>query len=113
VVEGSVYVGSSDGFLYALDAKNGSLKWKYETDGEILGAANWVHSPDGQMLWILVGSYDGILHCVDSTSGKAVWTYETDNYINGSPAVDNQKTVFGGCDAMIHVVSLAVCRQLR
>jgi len=106
VVGGSVFVGSSDGFLYALDAKSGSLKWKYETDGQILGAANWVRSPDGQRIWILVGSYDGILHCVDSESGKVVWTYETDNYINGSPAVGGQKTVFGGCDAMIHVVSL-------
>jgi outer membrane protein assembly factor BamB len=107
VVEGSVYVGCSDGLLYALDAKNGSFKWKYETEGEILGAANWTPSSDGRSLWILVGSYDNRLHCVDSTSGKAVWTYETDNYINGSPAVDDQKSVFGGCDALIHVVSLA------
>jgi len=106
VVEGSVYVGCSDGFLYALDAKTGSFKWKYETEGEILGAANWTRSPDGQSLWILVGSYDNRLHCVDSTSGQAVWTYETDNYINGSPTVADQKTVFGGCDAIIHVVSL-------
>ena len=33
--------------------------------------------------------------------------YETGNYVNGSPAVDHGKCVFGGCDAMIHVVSLA------
>lgn len=106
VVEGSAYVGCSDGFLYALDAKTGSFRWKYETDGEILGAANWIRSPDGGGLWILVGSYDNRLHCVDSANGRAVWTYETDNYINGSPAVADQKTVFGGCDAIIHVVSL-------
>jgi len=106
VVEGSAYVGCSDGFLYALDAKTGSFRWKYETDGEILGAANWMRSPDGAGLWILVGSYDNRLHCVDSASGQAVWTYETDNYINGSPSVADQKTVFGGCDAIIHVVSL-------
>ncbi|MHC4170514.1 MAG: outer membrane protein assembly factor BamB family protein, partial [Planctomycetota bacterium] len=106
VVAGSVYVGCADGLLYALDAKTGSFRWKYETDGEILGAANWVRSADGEGLWILVGSYDNRLHCVDSASGQAVWTYETDNYINGSPAVADQKTVFGGCDAIIHVVSL-------
>lgn len=106
VVEGSVYVGCSDGFLYALDAQTGSLQWKYATGGEILGAANWVRSPDGTGLWILVGSYDNSLHCVDSATGQAVWTYQTDNYINGSPAVADQKTVFGGCDAIIHVVSL-------
>jgi len=106
VVKGSVFVGSLDGFLYALNAENGSLKWKYETEGQIPGAANWTLSPDGQQLWILVGSYDNKLHCVDSTNGNILWTYETDNYINGSPAVDDRKAAFGGCDAMIHVVSL-------
>ncbi len=106
VVDGSVYFGCLDGFLYALNARAGTLRWKYETDGEILGAANWMRSPDGTGLWILVGSYDNMLHCVDAASGKAVWTYETDNYINGSPAVSDQKTAFGGCDAIIHVVSL-------
>jgi outer membrane protein assembly factor BamB len=49
---------------------------------------------------------------VNSATGKAVWTYETDNYINGSPAVDDKKTVFGGCDAMIHVVSLTDGREI-
>ncbi|UCF15672.1 MAG: PQQ-like beta-propeller repeat protein, partial [Phycisphaerales bacterium] len=106
VIGGHVYIGCADGFLYALDAKSGSFRWKYETDGEILGAANWMPSPDGAGLWILVGSYDNILHCVDAADGQAVWTYETDNYINGSPAVADQKTAFGGCDAIIHVVSL-------
>jgi outer membrane protein assembly factor BamB len=105
VIEDSVFVGSLDGFLYALNAKDGSLLWKYETEGQILGAANWTRSPDGR-IWILVGSYDNKLHCLDSKDGAVIWTYETDNYINGSPAVDDQKTVFGGCDALIHVVSL-------
>jgi len=134
VVEGSVFVGSSDNFLYALDAKTGRLLWKYETGGQILGAANWTRSlkkfeirnskfeiPTEGGVWILVGSYDNKLHCVDSANGKVIWTYETDSYINGSPAIDkfeirNSKfeipakgglAVFGGCDAMIHVISLA------
>jgi len=74
--------------------------------GEILGAPNWVPAPDGRGTWVLVGSYDNILHCVDLATGQAVWTYETDNYVNGSPAVDGGRCVFGGCDALIHVVSL-------
>ena len=39
------------------------------------------------------------MHCVDAESGQPVWAYETGNYINGSPAVDEGKCVFGGCDA--------------
>ncbi len=107
VLEGRVFVGSSDNFLYALDAQTGELKWKYETGGQILGAANWTRSPDGQKTWILVGSYDNKVHCVDAQTGQPVWVYETGNYINGSPAVADGKCVFGGCDAIIHVVSLA------
>ena len=107
VVGGSVFVGSSDGLLYALDAKDGSLKWKYETEAEILGAANWMRSPDSERILILVGSYDNKLYCMDSADGELVWMYETDYYINGSPAIDEGKTVFGGCDALIHVVSVA------
>jgi outer membrane protein assembly factor BamB len=107
VVEGSVFVGSGDTYLYALDAENGRLGWKYETGGEILGAANWVKSPDGEQTWILVGSYDSKLHCVDAANGKAVWTYETESFVNGAPAVAEGLAVFGGCDARIHVVSLS------
>jgi outer membrane protein assembly factor BamB len=107
VLDGRVFVGSSDNFLYALDAGTSTLKWKYETGGQILGAANWTRSPDGQKTWILVGSYDNKLHCVDSQTGRPVWTYETGNYVNGSPALDNGQCVFGGCDALIHVVSVA------
>jgi outer membrane protein assembly factor BamB len=107
VVAGSVFVGSADGFLYALDARTSSLKWKYQTGGQILGAANWTRSPDGQGIWILVGSYDNKLHCVDSGTGKVVWTYETESFVNGAPAVGQGVAVFGGCDARIHVVSLA------
>jgi outer membrane protein assembly factor BamB len=107
VLNGSVFVGSADGFLYALDAQSGSLKWKYQTEGEILGAANWTRSPDGQGVWILVGSYDNKLHCVDSGTSKAVWTYQTESFVNGAPAVSQGVAVFGGCDARIHVVSVA------
>ncbi|MCJ7777845.1 MAG: PQQ-binding-like beta-propeller repeat protein [Sedimentisphaerales bacterium] len=112
VIRDSVFVGSSDNFLYAINAKTGTLQWKYKTDGKILGGVNWTLSPDNQNPWILVGSYDTKLYCVDSSTGKAVWIYETQNYINGAPAVDDEKAVFGGCDAMIHVISLHRGQQI-
>jgi eukaryotic-like serine/threonine-protein kinase len=36
-----------------------------------------------------------------------LWTYRTNNYINGSTAVNNGYCAFGGCDAVIHVLSIA------
>lgn len=107
VLDGKVYVGSSDNSLYAIDATNGKQLWKLETGDKILGSPNWVKSPDGKTDWILVGSYDFKLYSVDAGTGKTNWTFETGNYINGTPAVADGKTVFGGCDALLHVVNLA------
>ena len=106
VLNGKVYVGSSDAFLYSLNAADGSVAWKLETSDKILGSPNWVKSPDGKKDWILTGGYDFKLYSVDATTGKTNWFYETGNYINGSPAVADDKTVFGGCDALLHVINL-------
>jgi outer membrane protein assembly factor BamB len=108
ILNGKVFVGSNDAHLYALDASTGLALWKFETGDKILSGPNWIASTNrGAAPWILVGSYDYKLYCLDSETGKTNWTYETGNYINGSPAVANGQTVFGGCDALLHVISLA------
>ena len=73
VLQDRVYIGSSDGLLYALDAASGKLLWKHKTEDKILGAPNWVKSPQGDATWILAGSYDYKLHCVDAVTGKSNW----------------------------------------
>jgi len=104
VVDDTVYVGSADGFLYALDAKAGTLRWKIETEDKILGAANTFRDAKTGKSRIVVGSYDYNLYCLDPADGKTLWKYESGNYINGGIAVAGGRTVFGGCDAVIHVV---------
>jgi len=39
--------------------------------------------------------------------------YETGNYINGAPAVADGQTVFGGCDAILHVINLADGQKVK
>src|ERR1043166_4827626 len=104
-VQGKIFVGNVDGILYAFTARDGKPLWKYKTDDKILGSANVIASSNG-VLRLLVDSYDSRLHCVDAEPGKSNWVFETGNYINGSPAVAGGVTAFGGCDAILHVVSL-------
>lgn len=99
----TVYFGSSDFFFYALDAASGELRWKHEVDDKILGGANFLRNPAGDGDWIVVGCYDNYLYCFNE-AGDVVWKYLTDNYVNGTPAVDGRFIVFGGCDAVLHVV---------
>ena len=53
------------------------------------------------------------MHCVDAQTGKSNWVYETGNYINGSPAVADGRTVFGGCDGLLHVISVGDGKQIK
>ncbi|MFQ5507489.1 MAG: PQQ-binding-like beta-propeller repeat protein, partial [Planctomycetota bacterium] len=48
----------------------------------------------------------------DASSGKKLWAYETDNYVNGTPAVLGDRVVFGGCDAVLHVVSASTGKAI-
>jgi len=111
VHDGMVYVGSCDGFFYALDATTGALLWKYETDDTIMAGATYSQSPDGRTV-VLVGGYDARLYCFVAKSGEKLWSYETSHYLNGTPAVADGKAVFGGCDAVLHVVSVATGAQV-
>src|SRR6478672_6094771 len=58
VVGRTVYVGSQDGRLYALDARTGRERWSFQTAGKIKGGAAFA---DGT---VFVGSYDGRVYAI-------------------------------------------------
>ena len=101
----TVYVGSSDYYMYALDASSGKLRWKFETQDKVLGGAAWLPDPERPGGRLVFGSYDTHLYCLDAAKGSLIWSYQTANYVNGTPAIHEGRAVFGGCDAILHVVS--------
>ena len=87
--QGAIYVGSNDGYLYALDAENGTLKWKFPAGAEILCSAT---------VWndkILFGAGNGKFFAVNPL-GKEVWTFDAQAAIYSSPVVDNKGVVYFG-----------------
>ncbi len=62
----SVFVGSDDGYVVALDS-NGEMRWRFATDG-FVRAAPVVHGRT-----VLIHSDDGSLYRVDAESGALVW----------------------------------------
>jgi outer membrane protein assembly factor BamB len=98
VVAGTVYVGSGDHHVYALDAASGALRWKFET-GNVVHASPAV--ADGV---VYIGSWDRNLYALNADTGSLIWKFQTgddtDIYnqvgIAGSAAVAGG-TVFFGC----------------
>ncbi len=69
VVDGSVYIGSNDGNLYAIDQKTGAKKWSFATNSRV---ASSPAVADGVVYF---GSYDGFFYAVDASTGKLKWKF--------------------------------------
>ncbi len=107
LLDQTVYIGNLNGEFFALDARSGKVKWRAETGGDIMGSANGAIDPESGKTRVFVGSYDSKMYCFDADTGELKWTYETGSYINGAPAADGRNIVFGGCDQMLHIVSVS------
>ena len=80
--DGTVYVGSHDGMLYAFDGMNGSVKWTFQTNDDIRFNSPTL-SADAT---VYIGSYDGALYALDSNDGSLRWQFSTGGVISGSSA---------------------------
>jgi hypothetical protein len=97
--DGTIYVGSNDGRLYALTPE-GKLKWKFETKGA-------VHSrpavgADGT---IYVGSWDQHLYAINP-DGSLKWAFPTRGKVNASPTIGPDGTIYvGSWDQHLYAVN--------
>lgn len=69
VTADTVYIGSSDHFLYALDPASGAQKWKFKTESRITS------SPAVSGGVVYFGSFDGNFYAVDAANGKLKWKF--------------------------------------
>lgn len=107
VAGGTVYIGSGDQHVYALDARTGALKWAFST-GDVVHAA-----PALANNTVYVGSWDRNLYALDAATGKEKWRYTTGNDttiynqigLASSPAVANGMVFVGGRDGKFHAVN--------
>jgi outer membrane protein assembly factor BamB len=89
--DGTVYVGSEDKKLYAINPKSGVKLWEFETGGYV-GSSPAIGS-DGT---IYVGSNDNKLYAINRKSGVKLWEFETGSGVFSSPAIGSDGTVYVG-----------------
>jgi outer membrane protein assembly factor BamB len=108
VHKGMVYIGSYDNNLYALGAGDGSFKWKYATEGGIIGAPGVAVEENV----IIFGSEDKSLYAIDMRTGKIAWTFQTGGPIRSSVTVASGLVFFGSDDGKLYAVRLSTGRLL-
>ena len=105
----TVYFGSGDGNLYALDAANGKLKWSFETKGLIHTSPALY---DGKLYF---GSWDTYMYAVDAGTGKLAWKFKTGDQpvvhlmegIQASAVCANGLVYFGARDGYFYALNAA------
>lgn len=97
---GTVYVGSMDGFLHAIDLTTGKARWQYQAAGPIGESSPCVHGGV-----VFVGDLAATLHAVDAGSGKVRWTFKAEDEIKSSPNWSEDRVYFGSYDQHLYCVS--------
>lgn len=129
VVDGTVYATNDDGYLYALDARSGKLRWRFHAfnqlmgtpvlarvDGRLLvfvGAGNSVFSyshavnfgQPGQR--VIRGNGLSAMFAVDAASGKQVWVYPTQGEDMPTPVYYKGRVLFGNGDGHVYALDAA------
>ena len=100
IADGTVYVGSSDGLLHAIDLATGKARWQYSTNSSIEES-----SPAVREGVVYVGDMDGVVHAVDAATGKARWTFKTDGEIQSSPNWSGDRLFIGSYDEHLYCLS--------
>ena len=87
--DGTIYVGSRDKNLYAINP-DGSQKWAFRTGD--WGASSPSIGTDGT---IYVGSRDGYLYAINPDGSKK-WAFKTGGDVDSSPAIGSDGTIYVG-----------------
>jgi len=101
IADGTVYVGSDSGALFALDLATGRRKWSAKIGSRVRSA------PAAAGGFVLCGADDGTLRAFTAADGKPKWKFRTGGPILAAPAVVGERVVFGSHDHRCYCVRLA------
>ena len=102
VANGRVYVGDWRGRVYALDERNGRVRWTVQAEGRIKSALTLA----GNRLY--VGTYDGYLYALNATTGKQIWRARSQDRLGGrgqfysTPAAAYGRVYVGSTDGKLY-----------
>jgi outer membrane protein assembly factor BamB len=101
VSNGVVYVGSSGGSVYAVEASTGHIVWQRRLGGPVTS------SPCVADGLVFVGCVDTFAYALDARTGTVVWRHRTDGPITASPAFLEGTTYWASTPGRVFAIGLA------
>ena len=103
IVDGVLYIGSTNGTLYALNGDTGLLLWTYATGGPVYSSP----AVAGGKVYFL--STDGYFYALDASTGSLVWSVGGmgGSYSWSSPAVHGGRVFVAASNGWVHSLDAA------
>ena len=95
----TIYIASSNGNIYAIDAEYVVRRWEVKITDERI----WT-SPAVSDGIVYVGSYDGKLHALDADDGSLLWEKELPSPMASSPVCHDNVLLFGAFDRYLYAL---------
>lgn len=102
VIDDTIYCGSSDGGLYALDAATGKKRWRHDAKAPIFSGIGR-HGADT----LTFGTMDGSVVLLDRRMRQETFRVQTGSGVVTVPLVVDDKVIAGSRDYMLYSFNLA------
>eukprot|EP00111_Clytia_hemisphaerica_P024901 TCONS_00073389-protein len=89
----TIFAGSDDTFIYAVDMLTGDLKWKVKTKKDT--GSTCLFNQDNTLVYC--GADDGYLRAMFIQNGTVYWQYQTSGAIISSVKMDDDGNLYFGC----------------
>ncbi|MCW3115217.1 MAG: calcineurin-like phosphoesterase [Segetibacter sp.] len=95
-----VIATSNEGFIYALDEKDGSRKWTFRTKGKVYS------TPVVSGNFVVAPCTDSMIYCLDATTGSLLWKFRSSKPFVSSPVVKDAVVFIGSSDGHFRAINL-------
>lgn len=103
IVDGTLYYGTFNNEVLAVDTGAGELLWRYEhPERHFPFYASAAISGD----LVIVAGRDKLVHGLDRETGEARWTFRARARFDSSPAVAGNRVYAGNADGRLYVLDL-------
>jgi outer membrane protein assembly factor BamB len=112
LVNGILYFGSWDGYVYAVDARKRKLLWRYRTDDRVVAGPSYAHGT------IFVPSNGGRLYALDARTGRLRWRatsferFGRREYFYATPTVAYGRVYAANTDGYVYAYGATTGRLL-
>ncbi len=107
LIEGFIYFGALDGYVYAVDKNTGQVIWSIKTEDRINGS-----SPVQFERNILIGSYDGGMYSINIDMRSIEWIFKANAEIFSSPYVYEGRVYFGSKDSYMYCLDAKTGKEI-